>query len=499
MHSSTLAAILGLAGTGQALMKPIRAQFPGDKAATGTGTLAYFDQLIDHRQPELGTFKQGYYYNTDYYKVPGSPISMEAPTERELKPKDVALTNSSMTGFIAQNVGGAAVAIEHRYFGESTPVNHSDYSADTLQHLTLDNSLQDLVYFARNVKLPFDTEGLSHPDKAPWTLAGCSYPGAASAWTEHLYPGTYWAYEAGSAVVEARSDLWTWYKGIEQAMPRNCSADWKRIIGHIDNVYMNGSEDEKIQLRTNLGDDKNTTYPISAQGASSWLSYWQGQQYNDGYSPFFQWCDYIEGQYPDTQELYPGAEGVGLDKALENFFHAVKSLPPFPGSSLGDDVDPWLWFLCNEPFEWWQDDRPGEPFGMVTSYATREYLIDQVCGTSFPNQTNYGLASGKGAEGVNQRTGGWDQTNTTRLVWVNADQDPWLYATVSSPDRPGGPLESTDEAPVYMLRGAAHCNDFVTDNYWANEDARNMFDGVATYMQKWVAEFYEEKNITRPV
>lgn len=36
---------------------------------------ATFDQLIDHNNPSLGTFKQRYWYNTTYYKGPGSPVS----------------------------------------------------------------------------------------------------------------------------------------------------------------------------------------------------------------------------------------------------------------------------------------------------------------------------------------------------------------------------------------------------------------------------------------
>lgn len=79
------------------------------------------------------------------------------------------------------------------------------------------------------------------------------------------------------------------------------------------------------------------------------MAYWQGQQYTSGHSPFFQWCDYIEGQHPGSSDPMPGADGVGVERAVDSFFHALKELPPFPGSDLGDEIDPWLWFLCNEP------------------------------------------------------------------------------------------------------------------------------------------------------
>lgn len=38
-------------------------------------TWYYFDQLIDHQNPSLGTFKQRYYFTYEYYK-PGGPIVM---------------------------------------------------------------------------------------------------------------------------------------------------------------------------------------------------------------------------------------------------------------------------------------------------------------------------------------------------------------------------------------------------------------------------------------
>lgn len=33
-----------------------------------------FEQLIDHNNPSLGTFSQFYYYSTEFWKGPGSPV-----------------------------------------------------------------------------------------------------------------------------------------------------------------------------------------------------------------------------------------------------------------------------------------------------------------------------------------------------------------------------------------------------------------------------------------
>ena len=62
------------------------------------------------------------------------------------------------------------------------------------------------MYFAKNVDLPFDTNHSSNAQDAPWVFSGGSYGGALAAWTESVAPGTFWAYHASSAPVEAISN-----------------------------------------------------------------------------------------------------------------------------------------------------------------------------------------------------------------------------------------------------------------------------------------------------
>lgn len=84
------------------------------------------------------------------------------------------------------------------------------------------------------------------------------------------------------------------------------------------------------------------------------------------------------------------------------------------------------------------------------------------------------------------------------LIWVNGEYDPWRSATVSWEGRPGGALKSTKNAPVWLLKGAAHCNDYRADNAAANAGTKKMFDGAASQMQAWVADIYKSKGIQRP-
>lgn len=266
-----------------------------DSNSTGDWKQEWFDQLIDHDMPELGTFKQRYFYSTAYYKGPGSPVSLEAPPEDAVYFSKADPSNSTMVGFIAQNIGGAVVAIEHRFYGESQPYGPDGaYNAETLQILNMRNSIQDLIYFAKHVNFPFDPEGKSRPDKAPWTLNSCSYAGALTAWTERLAPGTFWAYQAGSAVVESIESFWQYMVPVSLAMPKNCSADYKLIRSYMDDVLEKGSDAEKNTLKENLRVHANASLADVAEAGSSWMFRWQGHQYYSGYGLFYRMCDFIE-------------------------------------------------------------------------------------------------------------------------------------------------------------------------------------------------------------
>lgn len=80
------------------------------------------------------------------------------------------LTNKTMPGLIAQPNHGATVVLEHRFFGLSNP--YPDLSSASFSVHTIDQAIEDLAYFARNVHLPFppDVEDGSQvgPDKNPW-------------------------------------------------------------------------------------------------------------------------------------------------------------------------------------------------------------------------------------------------------------------------------------------------------------------------------------------
>ena len=163
-------------------------------------TTYYFDELIDHTKPGLGTFKQRYWHTWEWYEpgmarlfiyfypslyprsaFVGGPIILFTPGESNADGFEGYLTNKTINGQIAQQQKGATIVLEHRFYGQSNP--YDDLSVQSLQVHTIQQAIEDLVYFAKNVKLAMPGGDNVTPDVAPWILIGGSYAGALTAWT----------------------------------------------------------------------------------------------------------------------------------------------------------------------------------------------------------------------------------------------------------------------------------------------------------------------------
>ncbi|KAJ8593626.1 hypothetical protein M405DRAFT_731105 [Rhizopogon salebrosus TDB-379] len=153
---------------------------PNGTALPPITTVYYFDQLIDHNNTSLGTFQQRYWMSWEFYE-PGGPIILMTPGEVNADGYEGYLTNGTINGLIAQQQNGAVVLLEHRFFGYSNP--YDDLTSQSLEVLTIQQAIDDLVYFAANADLPMPGGDAVKPGQAPWILIGGSYSGALTSWT----------------------------------------------------------------------------------------------------------------------------------------------------------------------------------------------------------------------------------------------------------------------------------------------------------------------------
>ncbi|KAK6220315.1 serine carboxypeptidase S28 [Colletotrichum tabaci] len=434
-----------------------------------------FDQLLDHTQPWRGTFKQRYWWNAEHWGGPGYPVFLINGGESDAAGFTGYLENGTVTGLYAETHKGAVILIEHRYYGESWPYKTS--TADTLQLLEVPQAIYDNIYFAETAALPFDqgtTDKGANADKSPWVLIGGSYAGALAAWTSVIAPGTFAAYHASSAVVQAIEDFWQFFTPIEQALPRNCSADIKLVIKEVDAVLDRGSDAEILAMKEEFGLETLEDHGDFAYYLQKPVIAW-----TDSEKVVLDFCDWIETSTTNGQ-VAAGCEqsGVGLEAAWAGYtswMHRrynetceAEEACDLYGDAVGynrpTDLEwgrSWVWQLCNEPLGWWHTGPPeSNGTSIVSSHVRLEHRQRQ-CDLRFPQSFGHRPAVSEGftVAMFNEWTGGWNAT-FDKVLFCDGEFDPWRSATMSSDYRPGGPSLSTEAAPRLVVKGGNHVPDF---------------------------------------
>ncbi|KAK3936273.1 peptidase S28 [Diplogelasinospora grovesii] len=455
-----------------------------------------FDQLLDHSDPGKGTFKQRYWWDAKSWAGPGSPVFVLNVGEQNADGFQGYLDNGTVPGLYADTFNGAVIVIEHRYWGESIPFD--TLTAETLQYLDVPQSVMDMTYFAKTVPLEFDdSNGGANAPNAPWVLIGGSYPGALAAWTQQLDPGTFWAYHATSAVVEAIYDFYPYYDAVTAAIPQNCSNDVKAVIKYVDWIFANGTQADQTKLKELFGLGMLDHADDFAQQLTTPLAAWQESE-----EQVFQFCDYIENSAASSGKVVQGhGAGVGLDTALVAYAEYIaKNVAPgcasggcntYNTSTVWNTPDvldgdrQWIWLLCHNPFAWWQVGPPAADGQHVVSSYLRPEHDQRQCAAAFPETNGFQCGSVEGftTEHLNYYTGGWD-ADFERVLFVNGEFDPWYPATVQSSYRNGGPRQSTDKMPIVEIPGGNHCPDLVISSQ--NE---KYVQQELEIMGKWLSEW----------
>ncbi|KAG8895851.1 hypothetical protein FRC01_012164, partial [Tulasnella sp. 417] len=482
-----------------------------DPASASAGTAYYFNQLIDHGNPSLGTFKQRYFFSDEYWTRQGAPIVLGNSGEQSADGWDADLTSpASLQRALMMSLGAAGVVLEHRYYGESSP--YRNLTTANLKYLTLDQSIDDTRYFVQHAKLPWTKKAkTSNPKVVPWINIGCSYPGVLSAYTQKRYPKLFAAAWASSAPVQAVGDFWQYFEPIEEGMPKNCSKDVGEAITHIDQILLHGSDAEKRELKKSFGLEKlrdDDFAQVLVLPMYGWQSMGPGSYAIDGEDPFYQFCDAIE-THPNGK-ISNSAKGVGMPTALNNYAKWVKeneaadcddgqggacySTYDYTTDQYTDwrvdnhDSDrQWYWMTCNE-CGFFQDGDPGNYSVIVSSLVTASYNIRQ-CNHMFPNADGSpGNFYPDTADTNSENGGGWN-LRAKNLFVVNGQYDPWRSASLSSRYAPK--FRHTPHQRVEVIRGGHHCWDFDLKGAKYNHDIKRVVDIGVKSIKKWVAQWYK--------
>ena len=169
----------------------------------------YQQAVLDHFEWHGGVtyWSQRYYVDDTHWCGAGCPVFLYIGGEGPQGPPSDRL----FMGHLAKELGALAVAVEHRYYGESRPV--ADMSVPNLRWLSSEQALADLARFVDYMKAyqPALPDAASSPPltlraspaASPWVCFGGSYPGSLSAWFKLKYPAAVVGAVASSAPVFA--------------------------------------------------------------------------------------------------------------------------------------------------------------------------------------------------------------------------------------------------------------------------------------------------------
>ncbi|KAF8214001.1 peptidase S28 [Mycena galopus ATCC 62051] len=458
-----------------------------------------FQQLIDHNNPSLGTFTQRFWHTYEFYEE-GGPIILFTPGEANAQPYDGYLTNVTINGQIAQQENGAAIVLEHRFYGLSNPL--PDLSVNSLRLHTLQQAIDDLQYFSENVVLPMPNGGKLKPATTPWILVGGSYSGALTSWTMVNKPGLFAAGWASSAVVEAILDFWQYFEPERLFMPANCSADIEAVIAHIDQVFMGNDQKamQAIKDSFGIGDVTHNDDAVGALRNNLWD--WQALSLSGGPgAQFFNFCDALEVK----DGVNAPAAGWGLDHALAAWssYWTTTYLDIICG---GDDAQDclgsyntsqsywtdisidnagrsWFWIVCT------QESPPAGLPSLVSRLIQPVYDLRQ-CQQMFPAAFSTAANVHVTTAQTNSLYAGWNVT-ISNLFFGNGQRDPWRYSTVSAP---GVILKSTASQPIAEGAGY-HCADLLTQEGTANPTVLAVQKEGLASIKGWIAAWKPAKTV----
>eukprot|EP01044_Picomonas_judraskeda_P000206 COSAG03_NODE_8_length_24035_cov_36.331885_20_plen_1405_part_00 len=363
----------------------------------------------------------------------------------------------------AKAEGALILALEHRYYGESIPVD--DFSTPNLRFLSSHQALADLASFHTYITSLYSLTAANR-----WVTFGGSYPGMMAAWARTQYPHLFFASVSSSAPVFAQLQMQEYQDVIADAFSneniggsqacldaiREAFAEVGRLLGSVDGRALLS---ELFPICDRAGNDPLSRVPAQREFVST-LSGGFNHQVNDpacgeeaGQTD--RACDY--GGICQNFMIPSAAPGVPpLERLATIFEHMSHNVgrtcielgPDVEGKAAAAMVSPslnssrriWFYQTCAE-FGFYQTCDPGTncPFTTTPHLDTLEVSLAQ-CEAAF------GMTPGEIAANVawSNTVSGGRNPGVDRVLWVQGDMDPWF---------PLGVVEGPD---VLMVPDASH-------------------------------------------
>jgi pimeloyl-ACP methyl ester carboxylesterase len=163
-----------------------------------------------------GTFKQHYWYTTEFADGPDSPVLFEFCGEAACSAGELGYVSD-----VAKVLHASIVALEHRYYGESSPF--ADLSLEHMKYLTVHNALEDAAAFEAFAKA-------SLPLAGKWIAVGGSYSGMLAAFYRQKHPELVAGAWASSAPVNIQKSFAGYDALVSHALGPTCTLLFQQAL-----------------------------------------------------------------------------------------------------------------------------------------------------------------------------------------------------------------------------------------------------------------------------
>jgi hypothetical protein len=206
-----------------------------------------------------------------------------------------------------------------------------DTPAEKFKYLTTEQSLADVVAFAKQFKRKGINATLT-PDKTPWVFIGGSYPAMRAAFIRDKYPETIYAGYASSAPVEASINQAFYFDPVYRGMNKygfgNCTQDIKAAIKYMDKIMDTDRSAAAALKEQFLGKGAASNSHATFADALTTIFYmWQSYGIDGGAGSLRNFCNWIETDKA-TGKL-AGADGWAKSKGAKYVVDRWATWPTF--------------------------------------------------------------------------------------------------------------------------------------------------------------------------
>nr|AHY81296.1 serine protease [Lygus lineolaris] len=417
----------------------------------------WFLQRLDHFDPtNPGTWWQKYQTNETWFEKLirivrfSSMISGEGPMAGEWMVMGSWLES-------AQKFKSLCFQLEHRYYGESSPVE--DVSVKGLRYLSSEQALADIAYFIESMN-----ERYKLTPKNKWVVFGGSYAGSLAAWARLKYPHLIHAAVSTSGPLLAEGDFKEYNNVVRKSLSassQSCANNihqaalkLEQILQKLDEAEVKMiSEKFKVCGTLDVRNQKDIVFFVFQVAASIQGIVQDNKDWNPGNVASYTVDDLCKimnnetigsvlDRYAAVHSLTSGGAGSQcvINTHYDDFVRIMRSMT---GSA--NFFRSWVYQTCTEFGFYQTSSNRNSLFG---SLLKLQFYIDQckdIYGEDFERNRLI-----EGTKRTNLLYGN-KKIKVSRVVFVHGSLDPWHVL---------GKYESNEpETPVILIDGTAHCAD----------------------------------------